>query len=171
MPFKTSEQALENTKMVNDCQISEELESFLKENFPKSKSSPNRLGSVDKNFSQNILIGYILIRNGEIETSQDGYFDICKERVFVSDTFIENIDCDLYILTKNRYYAMNTYKEFVENIETDCNFIYINSIGLSDANVYMGGSFAKNSDNEIVLQMPRCKEYTDTVDFSRNYGF
>ena len=54
MPFKTSEQALENTKMVNDCQISEELESFLKENFPKSKSSPNRLGSVDKNFSQKI---------------------------------------------------------------------------------------------------------------------
>ena len=54
MPFKTSEQALENTKMVNDCQISEELESFLKENFPKSKSSQNRLGSVDKNFSQKI---------------------------------------------------------------------------------------------------------------------
>ena len=54
MPFKTSEQALENTKMVNDCQISDELKSFLKENFPKSKSDSNRLGSVDKNFSQKI---------------------------------------------------------------------------------------------------------------------
>ena len=54
MPFKTSEQALENTKMVNDCQISEELTAFLKENFPKSKSNSNRLGSVDKNFSQKI---------------------------------------------------------------------------------------------------------------------
>ena len=54
MPFKTSEQALENTKMVNDCQISDELKSFIKENFPKSKSDSNRLGSVDKNFSQKI---------------------------------------------------------------------------------------------------------------------
>ena len=54
MPFKTSEQALENTKMVNDCLISDELKSFLKENFPKSKSDSNRLGSVDKNFSQKI---------------------------------------------------------------------------------------------------------------------
>jgi len=54
MPFKTSEQALENTKMVNDCQISDELKSFIKENFPKSKSESNRLGSVDKNFSQKI---------------------------------------------------------------------------------------------------------------------
>jgi len=52
MPFKTSEQALENTKMVNDCQISDELTAFLKENF--SKSNSNRLGSVDKNFSQKI---------------------------------------------------------------------------------------------------------------------
>ena len=53
MPFKTSEQALENTKMVNDCQISDELKSFIKEYFPKSSDS-NRLGSVDKNFSQKI---------------------------------------------------------------------------------------------------------------------
>ena len=54
MPFKASEQALENTKMVNDCLISDELKSFLKENFPKSKSDSNHLGSVDKNFSQKI---------------------------------------------------------------------------------------------------------------------
>ena len=54
MPFKTSEEALENTKMVNDLQISDELKSFLKENFPKSKSDPNRLGCADKNFSQKI---------------------------------------------------------------------------------------------------------------------
>jgi len=54
MPFKTSEQALENTKMVNDCEISPELKSFLKEYFPKSKSDKNKLGCVDKNFSQKI---------------------------------------------------------------------------------------------------------------------
>jgi len=54
MPFKTSEQALENTKMVNDCELSPELKSFLKEYFPKSKSDKNKLGCVDKNFSQKI---------------------------------------------------------------------------------------------------------------------
>ena len=54
MPFKTSEQALENTKMVNDCEISPELKSFLKEYFPKNKSDKNKLGCVDKNFSQKI---------------------------------------------------------------------------------------------------------------------
>ena len=54
MPFKTSEQALENTKMVNDCEISPELNSFLKEYFPKNKSDKNKLGCVDKNFSQKI---------------------------------------------------------------------------------------------------------------------
>ena len=54
MPFKTSEQALENTKMVNDTQISDELKSFLQEYFPKSKSDKNKLGCVDKNFSQKI---------------------------------------------------------------------------------------------------------------------
>ena len=53
MPFKTSEQALENTKMVNDCEISPELKSFLKEYFP-NKSDKNKLGCVDKNFSQKI---------------------------------------------------------------------------------------------------------------------
>ena len=54
MPFKTSEKDLVNTKMLNDCQISDELKSFIKENFPKSNSDTNRLGSVDKNFSQKI---------------------------------------------------------------------------------------------------------------------
>ena len=54
MPFKTSEQALENTKMVNDCEISPELNSFFKEYFPKNKSDKNKLGCVDKNFSQKI---------------------------------------------------------------------------------------------------------------------
>ena len=54
MPFTTSEQALENTKMVNDCELSPELESFLNEYFPKSKSDKNKLGCVDKNFSQKI---------------------------------------------------------------------------------------------------------------------
>ena len=52
MPFKTSEEALENTKAVNDCIVTKELKSFLKENFPNKSSS--KLGTVDKVFSQKI---------------------------------------------------------------------------------------------------------------------
>ena len=142
----------------------------------------------DKNFPQNILIGDVLIRNGEVEISEDGFYEICGKKVFVSDVFhpvsrskqvattsdeafIEDIECDLYILAKNRYFAMNTYKDFVESIETNCNFIYVNAIGLADANVYAGASFAKNADNELVLQMPVCEEDIDTIDFSRTIEF
>lgn len=120
-----------------------------------------------ENFSQNILIGDVLIRNGEVEISEDGFYDICGERVFVSDSFIEDIDCDLYVLAKNRYFAMNTYKDFVDSIETTTNFVYVNALGLADANVYAGASFAKNASDELVMQMPVCEEDVDTVDFSR----
>ena len=65
----------------------------------------------DKNFPVSILIGDILIRNGEIEVSEDGFFDICGEKVYVSDTFLDDVECDLYVLAKNRYFAMNTYNE------------------------------------------------------------
>lgn len=125
----------------------------------------------EKNFPQNILVGDVLIRDGKVEVSEDGFFDICGQKVFVSDTFIEDIECDLYVLTKNRYFAMNTYVEFVESIEAYCNLVYINALGLADANVYAGGSFAKNADNELVLQMPICEEDIDTVDFSRIIEF
>lgn len=125
----------------------------------------------DENFPQNILIGDVLIRNGKVEISDDGYFNICGQRVFVADTFIEDIECDLYVLAKNRYFAMNTYKDFVESIETQCNLVYVNALGLADANVFAGGSFAKNISNELVLQMPLCEEDIDTVDFSRVIGF
>lgn len=125
----------------------------------------------DKNFPQNILVGDVLIRNGEVEISEDGFYDICGQRVFVSDTFIEDIECDLYVLAKNRYFAMNTYADFVENIEAYTNFVYVNALGLADANVYAGASFAKNADNELVLQMPVCEEDIDTVDFSRTIEF
>ena len=92
-----------------------------------------------------LLIGDILVRNGEVEVSNDGYFEICGKKVFVSDTYIEDVECDLYVLAKNRYFAMNTYKDFVESIEPDCDFIYVNAVGMADENIYAGGSFAKNS--------------------------
>ena len=125
----------------------------------------------DKNFTQNILIGDVLIRNGEVEISDDGYFEICGEKVFVSDSFIEGIDCDLYVLSKNRYFAINTYKNFIESIETSCNLVYINAMGLADANVFAGGSFAKNAENKIVLQLPLCKQEVEIVDFSKDEKF
>ncbi len=125
----------------------------------------------EKNFPQNILIGDVLIKNGEVEISEDGFYDICGQRVFVSDTFIEDIECDLYVLAKNRYFAMNTYADFVESIEAYTNFVYVNALGLADQNVYAGASFAKNADNELVMQMPLCQEDIDTVDFSRRIEF
>lgn len=125
----------------------------------------------DKNFPVSILIGDILIRNGEIEVSEDGFFDICGEKVYVSDTFLDDVECDLYVLAKNRYFAMNTYKDFVESIDVKYDFVFVSAIGIADENVYAGGSFAKNSDNGLVLQMPFCREDIDTVDFSRVVEF
>lgn len=125
----------------------------------------------DKNFPVSILIGDILIRNGEIEVSEDGFFDICGEKVYVLDTFLDDVECDLYVLAKNRYFAMNTYKDFVESIDVKYDFVFVSAIGIADENVYAGGSFAKNSDNGLVLQMPFCREDIDTVDFSRVVEF
>lgn len=125
----------------------------------------------DRNFRQNILIGDILIRNGEIEVSHNGFFDVNGKKVFVSDTYLEDVECDLYVLAKNRYFARNTYMDFVDSIQTDCNLIYVNAIGIADENIFAGGSFAKNANNELVLQMPVCKEDIETVDFSRVIEF
>lgn len=125
----------------------------------------------DRNFKQNILIGDILIRNGEIEVSDSGFFDVNGKKVFVSDTYIDDVECDLFVLAKNRYFAINTYKDFVDSIQTDCNLIYVNAIGIADENIFAGGSFAKNSDNKLVLQMPVCQEDIETVDFSRVIEF
>ena len=118
-----------------------------------------------------LLIGDILVRNGEVEVSNDGYFEICGKKVFVSDTYIEDVECDLYVLAKNRYFAMNTYKDFVESIEPDCDFIYVNAVGMADENIYAGGSFAKNSKNELVLQAPVCDEGVSEVDFHKSVDF
>lgn len=125
----------------------------------------------DKNYKSNILIGDILIRNGEIEVSDYGFFDICGKKVYVSDTYLDDVNCDLYVLSKNRYFAMNTYKSFVDSIETKFDFIYVNAIGLADENIFAGGSFAKNSNNELVMQMPMCKEVVEDVDFSKKIEF
>lgn len=123
----------------------------------------------DKNYQKTILIGNILITDGHAEEVE--FFEFDRKKIFVSDEYIEDVDCDIYILSKNKYFAMNTYNEFVESINPKSNLIYINSIGMADENIFAGGSFAKNIDNEIVLQMPLCEESTKTVDFTNPIEF
>ena len=52
LPFKTSEEALENAKDVNDEVVSDILKSFLKTNFPSKKGA--KLGTVNKDFAKQI---------------------------------------------------------------------------------------------------------------------
>lgn len=124
-----------------------------------------------ENFECAILVGDILIQNGEVIVSDDGFFDINGEKVYVSDTYSDDVICDLYVLAKNSYFAINKYKEFVESIRTNNDFVYINTIGIADANVFAGGSFARNRDNELVLQAPMCEEYLCGVDFTTPVEF
>lgn len=116
-----------------------------------------------QNLPQNILIGDTLIRKGRVEFLDDGYFEIEGKSVFISDTFIEDVDCDLYVLSKNRYFAVDTQKTFVDSINTNTDFVYINSLGISDYNVFAGQSFVKNSKNELILNMPLCEETIETI--------
>lgn len=123
------------------------------------------------NFPFAILIGDVLVNNGEVSLSIDGFYEIKGEKVFAADYFNSEIECDLYVLAKNRYYSMNTYKEFVENIDNRTDFVFVSTIGLADADVNAGGSFAKNKSGELVLQMPLCKEGCSVVDFSTAVEF
>ena len=114
-----------------------------------------------------VFIGDVLINNGEfIEPDEYGFYDIEGEKVYVSDTFEDDIECDLYILAHNRYYAINSIEEFTSSINTHCNFVYVNAIGMADESIYCGTSFAKNADNEIVFQAPICVECVEDIDFS-----
>jgi len=124
-----------------------------------------------ENSDKKVLIGDILLKNGEVFETEDGFYDIDGMKIFVSDTFRSDIECDLYVLAKNRYYAMNTYKDFVESIEPSSDFIYVNAIAMADENIYAGGSFAKNSSNEIVMQMPLCEEVSFNVEFTSSIEF
>lgn len=124
---------------------------------------------VEKNYPKIILIGNILIKDGLAEEVE--FFELEDKKVFVSDEYIEDVNCDVYILTQNRYFAMNSYNEFIESINPKANFIYINSIGMADENIFAGGSFAKNLDNKTVIQMPLCEECIETVDFTKAVEF
>ncbi len=123
----------------------------------------------EKKFPKAILLGDVLIKDEIAEEVE--FFEFDGKKVYVSDSFIEDVDCDLYILARNKYFAMNTYDAFVESIEAKTNFIFISSIGMADENIFAGGSFAKNKNNEIVLQFPVCEEVTSVVDFEKPIEF
>ncbi len=118
------------------------------------------------NPTKTFLIGDILIQDGEIFETKTGFYEINGHNIYVSDTFKDDIICDLYVLAKNRYFALNTYKNFINSIETACNFVYVNTIAMADENIYAGGSFAKNRYNDIVMQMPLCEENGCNINFS-----
>lgn len=140
---------------------------LLDENANRAQS--DLYSRVAENFSdKTFLLGDVLINKGEISLSADGFYEICGKKVFVADFFNNDVDCDLYILAKNRYYAMNSYDEFVRTLEPSTDFIFVSAIGMADSNIYAGGSFAKNKFGKIVLQMPLCKEASESVDFSKS---
>lgn len=112
------------------------------------------------------LIGNTLIKNGKLYNINHAYFDLKGKKIYVSDDYKDNIDCDLYILTKNRYYTMNS-DNFTESIDTKQDFIFVNSIMLEEENVYAGQSFAKNKKNEQVAQLPILEEKVETIDFTK----
>ena len=117
----------------------------------------------ENDYDKAVLIGNVLIKNGIAEDVE--FFELNDKKIFVSDEFIEDVDCDVYVLSKNRYFAMNTYNDFVESIDAKADFIYVNSIGMADESIFAGGSFAKNKENSVVLQMPLCEESVEVIDF------
>ncbi len=115
-----------------------------------------------------VFIGDILFHSGEfVEPDEYGLYDVNGKKVYVSDTFEDHVECDLYILAHNRYYAINSVEEFMESIEPHCDFVYVNGVGMTDEKIFCGASFAKNADGELVYQAPLCEESIETIDFSK----
>lgn len=117
-------------------------------------------------FKKAIFIGDVLINNGEIVKSDDGFYKIDDKTIYVSEIYDENIDCDLYILAQNRYFTIGQYSEFIDSIDPNHDFVYINPICMADENIYGGRSFAKNKNGRLCVQMPLCEEKVQKVDFA-----
>lgn len=119
----------------------------------------------EKKYDKAILIGDVLIQNGEINLSDDGFYIVCGKNIYVDDIYRDDVVCDLYILAKNKYFVMESYKEFIESINSRNDFIFVNAVGMSDESIFAGGSFAKNRENEIVKVMPICRSACEVIDF------
>ena len=118
-----------------------------------------------------IFLGEIFISDGEISISEDGFYNIDGKKIYVSDSFESKIECDIYILAHNRYFTVDTYQDFVENIYTESDFIYVNAVAMADENIYAGLSFAKNAKNELVFQAPLCENSINRIDFTSAADF
>ncbi len=119
----------------------------------------------DKKYKKAILLGDVLIYQGEILVSEDGFFNIFDKTIYVDSIYRDDVICDLYVLAKNRYFVKDTYYTFVDSINTRNDFIFVNSVCMADQNIYAGGSFAKNRENELVAHLPVCEEYCQLIDF------
>ena len=118
----------------------------------------------ENNYDKAVLIGDVLIKDRV--PNQVEFFELNKKKIFVTDEFVEDVDCDLYILSKNKYFVMNGNNVFRSSISPNSDFIYINSIGMADENIFAGESFAKNKNNEYVAGFPLCEETVEVVDFN-----
>jgi len=133
-------------------------------NYKKAKSEFYQ--KLCNNFTGNtVLVGQKLIKNGKLYDISNAYFELNGKKVYVSDTYKDGINCDLYILAKNRYYIKNS--DFIENITTKQNFICVNAIMLEESNVYAGQSFAKNDKNELIALLSLLEEQITEIDFSK----
>ena len=121
----------------------------------------------DRKYKKSVLLGDVLIQNGEILVSENGFFEICGKDVYVDNIYRDDVICDLYVLSKNKYFVKDTYYDFVDSIHTRNDFIFVNAVCMADQNIYAGGSFAKNMENELVVHMPLCEEYCEVVNFEK----
>ena len=119
-----------------------------------------------KKYDKAILIGEVLIDKGEIYSSEDGFYEIADKIVYVDEIYRDDVVCDLYVLSKNKYFVKDSYFDFIESINTRNDFVYVNAVAMADCNVYAGGSFAKNKENELVMHLEECEEYSMEIDFN-----
>ena len=143
---------------------------LLDENVNKAQS--NMYTKIAETFpDKTMLLGDVLIEKGVISLSADGFYNISSKRVFVADFYNSEVECDLYILAKNRYYTMNSYSDFADSIESNTDFVFVSCVGMADSNVYAGGSFAKNKYGVPVAQLPLCEECVQDIDFGKTIDF
>ena len=64
-----------------------------------------------KNYPKTILIGDVLIKDEMAEEVE--FFEFDGRKVYVSDSFIEDFDCDVYVFSHNIYFALITFYAFV----------------------------------------------------------
>jgi NAD+ synthase (glutamine-hydrolysing) len=94
-----------------------------------------------------VVLGDVVIKDNKVFQYQDGMFE------------------GLEFLSENRYYP-SSLRASKASVAIQKNCIYVNAVCQADANIYAGGSFAKNAAGEIVFQAPLCEEAIETIDFS-----